>query len=210
MEIVMTTKQGLSIWILVLGLSACFTPFDPLVEDSHGREIAGSGHVVSEVRSVVGFTEIEVVGGQRVVVQRSHQEGVEVFADDNLLHLIETEVRDGTLFVGSADGYRLRPSEQITVFVDAMGLAQEFDPTDHFPFRHLERCRKVVVAAVNGLCHAGGLDLMMSCDVAIASERARFRAPELLRGAPDPVMSGRLASYVDGPGVQPSAESRAD
>jgi enoyl-CoA hydratase len=79
---------------------------------------------------------------------------------------------------------------------DPMGLASELDPTDHFPFRHLERCRKIVVSAVNGLCYAGGLDLVMASDVTIASDRARFRAPELLRGAPDPMMSGRLPAYV--------------
>ena len=79
---------------------------------------------------------------------------------------------------------------------DAAGLASELDPTDHFPFRHLERCRKAVVAAVNGLCHAGGLNLVLFSDVAIASDQARFRAPELLRGAPDPWIASRLAEYV--------------
>ncbi len=75
-------------------------------------------------------------------------------------------------------------------------LAQELDPTDHFPFRHLERCRKVVVAAINGLCYAGGLNLVLFSDLSIASDRARFRAPELLRGAPDPWIAARLAEYV--------------
>lgn len=79
---------------------------------------------------------------------------------------------------------------------DPAGLAQELDPTDHFPFRHLERCRKIVVAAVNGLCHAGGLNLVLFSDVALASERARFRVPELLRGAPDPWMAARLPAFV--------------
>lgn len=79
---------------------------------------------------------------------------------------------------------------------DPQSLAYELDHTDHFPFRHLERCRKVVVAAVNGLCVAGGLDLLLCCDVAIASDRARFRATELLRGVPDPVIAGRLAAHV--------------
>jgi enoyl-CoA hydratase/carnithine racemase len=79
---------------------------------------------------------------------------------------------------------------------DPAGLASELDPTEHFPFRHLERCRKAVVAAVNGVCHAGGLDLVLFSDVAIASEDARFRAPELLRGAPDPWLASRLAQYV--------------
>ena len=79
---------------------------------------------------------------------------------------------------------------------DAAGLASELDPTEHFPFRHLERCRKAVVAAVNGVCHAGGLNLVLFSDLAIASEQARFRAPELLRGAPDPWIAARLAQYV--------------
>ena len=75
-------------------------------------------------------------------------------------------------------------------------LQSELDVTDHFPFRHLERCQKAVLSAVNGLCYAGGLNLLLYSDCSIASDRARFRAPELLRGAPDPWLASRLASYV--------------
>ena len=79
---------------------------------------------------------------------------------------------------------------------DAAAIATEWDPTEHFPFRHIERCRALWVARVNGLCHAGGMDIIMHCDVVVASERARFRVPELLRGIPDPFMSARLAAVV--------------
>ena len=79
---------------------------------------------------------------------------------------------------------------------DPEGLATEWDPTDNFPFRHIERCRKIWVAAVNGVCHAGGIDLALHCDVVLASDRARFRVPELLRGIPDPFMSARLVEAV--------------
>jgi enoyl-CoA hydratase len=75
-------------------------------------------------------------------------------------------------------------------------LAVEHDPTDNFPFRHLERCRKPVFAAINGICHAGGLNLALYSDFSIASDRATFRAPELLRGAPDPYIAARLGDYV--------------
>ncbi|MDX2168237.1 MAG: enoyl-CoA hydratase/isomerase family protein [Deltaproteobacteria bacterium] len=79
---------------------------------------------------------------------------------------------------------------------DRAGLASELDPTEHFPFRHFERCRKAVLSVVNGLCHAGALNLVLFSDLAIASDQARFRAPELLRGAPDPWIASRLAAYV--------------
>ena len=79
---------------------------------------------------------------------------------------------------------------------DDATLAAEHDPTDHFPFRHLERCRVPVFAAVNGICHAGGVDLVLYSDFAIASDRATFRVPELLRGAPDPFIAARLADHV--------------
>lgn len=79
---------------------------------------------------------------------------------------------------------------------DAEGLASEWDPTEHFPFRHIERCSKLWVATVNGVCMAGGMDLILHCDVVIASDQARFRVPELLRGIPDAFMAGRLAEVV--------------
>jgi len=79
---------------------------------------------------------------------------------------------------------------------DPEGLATELDPTDHFPFRHLQRCGKAVIAGVNGTCHAGGLNLLLYSDMAIASDRATFRAPELLRGMPDPWIAARLPSHV--------------
>ena len=79
---------------------------------------------------------------------------------------------------------------------DTAGLALEWDPTDQFPFRHIERCDKIWVAKINGLCQAGGIDLALHCDVVVASDRARFRVPELLRGIPDPFMSARLAEAV--------------
>jgi enoyl-CoA hydratase/carnithine racemase len=79
---------------------------------------------------------------------------------------------------------------------DAVDMSAEWDATDQFPFRHVERCSKPWVARINGLCHAGGIDLVLHCDVTIASDRARFRVPELLRGIPDPFMSSRLAAAV--------------
>jgi len=75
-------------------------------------------------------------------------------------------------------------------------IDRETDRWDLIPFVQLERCPKTVVCAINGLCQGGGLNMVLMSDVAVASDRARFRAPELLRGVADCWLSARLAAHV--------------
>ena len=56
---------------------------------------------------------------------------------------------------------------------------------DNTPFDAVRRSPKPIVCAVNGIAQGGGLMIAMLADVAIASDRASFRAPELLRGIAD-------------------------
>ena len=48
--------------------------------------------------------------------------------------------------------------------------------------RMIENFRCPVIAAVNGFCLGGGLELAMSCDIRIASENAVFGQPEVSHG----------------------------
>ncbi len=73
---------------------------------------------------------------------------------------------------------------------------REPDPLDWLPHRHLERCSKIVISMINGLCQAGGVDLALCSDISVASERATFRVPELLRGIADTLLSARLPQQV--------------
>ena len=67
---------------------------------------------------------------------------------------------------------------------------------DITPFETLRQSVKPVVSAVNGLCQGGGLQIAMCSDVAVVSDRATFRVPELYRGIADTYYSQMLARIV--------------
>jgi enoyl-CoA hydratase/carnithine racemase len=68
--------------------------------------------------------------------------------------------------------------------------------TGALPFDAVRESRKPVVAMVNGLCMGGGLLITMLADLAIASERATFGAPELRRGVADAYHAAILPEHV--------------
>ena len=56
---------------------------------------------------------------------------------------------------------------------------------DNVPFDAIRNSAKPVVSAINGMCQGGGMMIAMMSDVAVASDRSSFRAPELFRGIAD-------------------------
>lgn len=67
---------------------------------------------------------------------------------------------------------------------------------DALPFDTLRQSAKPVVAAVNGLCQGGGLQIALCADMAVISDRATFRVPELYRGIADTYYSQMLARLI--------------
>ncbi len=78
---------------------------------------------------------------------------------------------EGKAFVAGADiGYmkNLNASE-----------AKKFGEMGAGVFRKIETLNKPVIAAVNGYALGGGCELCMSCDIRIASSKAKFGQPEV-------------------------------
>jgi enoyl-CoA hydratase len=67
---------------------------------------------------------------------------------------------------------------------------------DVLPFDVLRQSIKPVVSAVNGICQGGGLLIAMCSDLAVVSERATFRVPELLRGISDTYYAQLLVRLI--------------
>jgi enoyl-CoA hydratase/carnithine racemase len=108
-----------------------------------------------------------------------------VNTDANLAALVITGV--GDVFAPGGDlGGRREPGDEPTPDIGA----------DILPFLAIRDSRAPVIAAVNGICQAGGLLIAMMADIAIASERASFRVPELLRGIPDATYAAALPAHV--------------
>ncbi len=62
--------------------------------------------------------------------------------------------------------------------------AREVGRELHRTFLRLRTTEKPIVCAIDGLCLGAGLELALSCDFMIASERSRFGLPNIHRGIP--------------------------
>jgi len=83
-----------------------------------GPTIKGSGNLKTETRPVERFTAISVSGAASLEIEQTGQESLTITVDDNLLSLYTSEVRDGTLHLGPANGQNVRgkgPHFKVTV-----------------------------------------------------------------------------------------------
>jgi len=78
---------------------------------------------------------------------------------------------EGKAFVAGADIAQMKD-------MDALG-ARKFSLTGQSVFSYIENLEKPVIAAINGFALGGGCELAMSCDIRIASEKAKFGQPEV-------------------------------
>jgi crotonobetainyl-CoA hydratase len=62
--------------------------------------------------------------------------------------------------------------------------------------RELPNLNKPVIAAVNGICCGGGLELALSCDLILASDNATFALPEIRSGTVADAASIKLPKRI--------------
>ena len=115
--------------ILLLALVAAMTGCGKFLKIS-GKGTAGSGIVKTEKRDVGAFTAIDVSGAYEVDIICQKEPGVEIEGDDNILPLVETYVKNNTLYITHKSGFnvkraiRLRVTTQNLEMVSSSGASK--------------------------------------------------------------------------------------
>ncbi len=74
--------------------------------------------------------------------------------------------------------------------------AEKFITDLHRCFLAIRQSEKLVIASINGFALGGGLELVASCDLRIASDRARFGMPEVRVGIPSVIEAAYLPRLI--------------
>jgi enoyl-CoA hydratase/carnithine racemase len=67
---------------------------------------------------------------------------------------------------------------------------------DHMPFETIKHCGKTTIAAINGICIAGGLGIASACDLQVAVRSAKFGVPEARIGMASSMMPSLLLPKI--------------
>lgn len=130
-------------------------------------------NVLSEVKENIGILTINKPQALNAlndeVLRDLNDEFVKLDADEDVYVIVITGA--GKAFVAGAD------ISQMKDFGATAGKA--FAVYGNEVFLRIENSLKPVIAAVNGFALGGGNELAMSCDIRIASEKAKFGQPEV-------------------------------
>ncbi len=148
----MLNKKTPSLATFVLVLCGCgVLPVGPL--DDNETTITGSGNVVTEPRTVSGFTGVSLHGVARITIEQTSEETLTITAEDNLLPFLLSNVRDGRLILGLEENIKFETHAEIVyhlhvqnlssieingvIYADAVGLDTESLDVDILGVSHL-------------------------------------------------------------------------
>jgi enoyl-CoA hydratase len=151
--------------------------FETVLTSVHGRV------------GMVQFNRPEAYNAFNPQMIRETMEALEAFdADDGIGAMVVTG--NDKAFAAGADIKFMAESTPIEM------LNNDFVNT----FDHILKVRKPIIAAVSGWCVGGGNEFMMSCDMVVASETAKFGQPEINLGViPGAGGTQRLTKLVGKP-----------
>ncbi len=176
--------------VYVLAIFTCFSC----------NQMDGSGNIIREKRQTGDFQGISVGGSFKVEVRNGPNTEVEVESDDNIINMIETEVRNGVLRIRTKDGSGFH-NAHFKVFITAPEIRTvKSSGASDIEFKDPIKSNSKVSFDVSG---AGSIDGMVD-------------APEVsaeISGAGNIKLSGRTRDYdanVSGSGDLKTADLRSE
>jgi len=88
------------------------------------KSVVGSGTMIDETREVADFNRIELRTMGQVTVTFGEATGVQLRVEDNLMPLVQTNVRDGWLVIESPPNTTLSPTRTLEINVTMPELAE--------------------------------------------------------------------------------------
>ena len=84
--------------------------------------IRGSGHVVTESRTVSGFSRVDLGGSGQLVIDQSGTDSLTISADENLLPYLTSDVSGGLLTLDTRSGTNISPTTRVVYTLSARHL----------------------------------------------------------------------------------------
>ena len=118
----MINKKASGLATLALVLCGCgVLPVGPLDEDE--TTITESGNVVTESRTVSGFSGISLHGVARMTIEQTVEEALTITAENNVLPLLLSSVSNGRLIIGPEEDINFGTQAEILYHVHVKNLS---------------------------------------------------------------------------------------
>lgn len=88
------------------------------------------------------------------------------------------------------------PGWDLKAAADGDAVDGDYGPGGFGGLQELPHLNKPVIAAVNGICCGGGLEIALSCDIILAAEHATFALPEIRSGTVADAASVKLPKRI--------------
>ncbi|MBT8342057.1 MAG: hypothetical protein HKP58_19250 [Desulfatitalea sp.] len=134
------------------------------------------GRIDTQIRDKVGILTINNPPANALTpeLRFAFSAKLNEMVDDDSVWCIVLTGAPGKFFVGGADISKLLDLDHDSAY-ERMKKGREF-------YSGIAYCDKPVIAAINGFCLGGGLELALACDLRIAADCAKLGLPEVKLG----------------------------
>ena len=154
-----------------------------------GKRVSGNGTIKTETRTAGAFTAVAVSGNIDVYIKQDSTRSIKVETDENLMEYIEVFEEGDRLIIRRKDGFNLRPSKNIKVYVSSPA------------FRTLKASGSCDIYSENSIISTDAItiDLSGSCDAKVDIQSPKVDAG--LSGACRVELKGKTKDLsIDGSG----------